>query len=59
MAMIIALRRALLGGVNAAQFADGQAAPQGFHWEFVTDDTDGSRITDDVTGQPVVDLVAN
>lgn len=47
------------GGANAASFADGVAAPSGFHWEFVTDDTDGSRVVDDATGQPVVDLVAN
>lgn len=52
-------RVALLGGAGAASYADGQAAPNGFHWEFITNDVDGSRITDDVTLQPVVDLVAN
>lgn len=53
------LLTALGGAGNAASFADGLAAPSGLHWEFITDDMDGSRITDDVTSQPVVDLVAN
>lgn len=46
--------------VGLAQFyADGEATPSGFHWEFVTDDSDGSLITDDVTGEPITNLVAD
>lgn len=56
---VIGRASALLGSAGAAAFADGQIAPAGFHWEFVTEDTDGSRVIDDATGQPVVDLVGN
>lgn len=44
-------------GTSPDSFADGQTAPVGFHWEYVTDDSDGSQITEN--GQPVVELVAN
>jgi hypothetical protein len=47
-----------LGSANASQYGDGPAPP-GFHWDFVTDDLTGARVSDDVTGQPVVDLVGN
>ena len=37
----------------------GTPAPAGYRWEFVTDDSDGSLVMDEATGQPVVDLVSN
>lgn len=43
----------------AVGFADGIAAPSGYHWDFVRDDADNSIVTDDVTLEPVVDLVAD
>lgn len=46
-------------GDDASTYTGEEVAPSGFRWVFVTDDTDGSLITDDVTGDPIVDLVAN
>jgi hypothetical protein len=46
------------GAAQAASFADGETAPSGFHWEFVTD-TDSSQVTDDTTTEPIVDLEAD
>jgi hypothetical protein len=46
------------GSRSPASFADGLVAPAGFHFEFVIDELDGSREIDELTGQPVVDLVA-
>lgn len=51
----------VLGGAsNPASFAPGPA-PAGFHWEFVTDATNGNaRVTDAThSNQPVVSLVRN
>lgn len=39
-------------------YAEGQTAPTGFHWEFVTTITDGSQVTTD-TSVPIVETVAN
>lgn len=39
-------------------YAEGQTAPPGFHWEFVTTITDGSRVTTDAL-DPIVELVAD
>jgi hypothetical protein len=51
---------ALLGGASASSFAPSPA-PAGFHWEFVTDATNGgARVTDaTANNQPVVSLVRN
>lgn len=49
----------LLGGAGASSFAEGQIAPDGTHWEFVTYDLTGESVIDDVTGTPVVALVGN
>lgn len=43
---------------DPANYANGEIAPEGYHWEFLTDDT-GVRIVDELTGQWVVDLVAD
>jgi hypothetical protein len=50
----------LLGGAQASQYAP-YPAPSGFHWSFVTDETNGNaRVTDEtVNNQPVVALVGN
>jgi hypothetical protein len=47
-----------LGSPGAAAYGDGPAPP-GFHWEFVIDDLTATRVTDDATGQPSVELVGN
>ena len=49
-----------LGGASASSFAPSPA-PTGFHWEFVTDATNGgARVTDaTANNQPVVSLVRN
>lgn len=45
-------------GASAAAFANGQSAPTGFRWEFVTDRATGERVTDLTNkNQPVVTLV--
>jgi hypothetical protein len=47
-----------LGSPSASAYGDGPAPP-GFHWEFVIDDLTATRVTDDATGQPSVELVGN
>ena len=44
--------------LNASAYA-GTPAPAGNRWEFSTEDSDGSTVMDEATGQPVVDLVSN
>jgi len=45
-------------GANPSAFANGEAAPSGYRWEFVIDEFSGQRVTDEITNQPVVDLVS-
>ncbi len=48
----------LSSGGSADTYADGQPPTSGYHWSFVTDDSDSSQITNDAT-TPIVDLEAN
>lgn len=38
-------------------YAPGANISAGYHWEFVIED--GDQVVDDLTGQPLVDLVAD
>lgn len=48
------------GAYHAADpyaYAPGANTPAGYHWDFVTEN--GVKINDDLTGQFIVDLVAD